>query len=60
VAALGVGSGPIPQKKLNVNNLAAAIEQVTSDKQMGQRAAALGKEIEAEDGVARAIEFVGY
>jgi sterol 3beta-glucosyltransferase len=59
VAALGVGPNPIPQKKLNTLNLAAAIEQAISDNKMGQRAAALGKKIEAEDGVARAIEFVG-
>ncbi len=58
LAALSVGAEPIPQKKLNADNLAAAITQVTSDAQMQQRAAALGEQIRAEDGVARAMEFI--
>ena len=58
VAELGVGSVPIPQKKLNADNLAVAIQKVTSDTQIQQQAAALGEKIRAEDGVARAIEFI--
>ena len=57
VADLGVGAEPIPQKKLNADNLAAAITQVTSDAQIQQRAAALGEKIRAEDGITRAIEI---
>ncbi|MCP4168379.1 MAG: glycosyltransferase, partial [Chloroflexi bacterium] len=58
LADLGVGADPIPQKKLDTDNLAAAISQVMSDAQIRQRAAALGEQIRAEDGVARAIEFI--
>lgn len=58
VADLGVGSAPIPQKELTADNLAAAIEQATSDGQIEQRAAALGQQIRAEDGVARAIQVI--
>ena len=58
VADLGVGAAPIPQKKLNAGNLAAAITKVTSDVQIQQRAAALGEQIRAEDGVTPAIEFI--
>ena len=58
VADLGVGSEPIPQKKLNADNLAAAITQVTADAKMQQRAAALGKKIRSEHGLSRAIAFI--
>ncbi len=58
LADLGVGADPIPQKKLDTDNLAAAISQVMSDAQIRQRAAVLGEKIRAEDGVARAIEFI--
>ena len=58
VIELGVGAGPIPQKKLNAENLAEAIQTVTSDKQIQARAAALGEKICAEDGVAKSIEFI--
>lgn len=56
---LGVGPAPVPQKALNVDDLAAAIRQAVADDAMRQRAAALGVEIRAEDGVARAVEIVG-
>ena len=58
VVELGVGAGPIPQKKLNAENLAEAIQTVTSDKQIQERAANLGEKIRAEDGVAKSIEFI--
>ena len=58
VIELGVGAGPIPQKKLNAENLAEAIQTVTSDKQIQARAAALGEKIRAEDGVAKSIVFI--
>lgn len=58
VAELGVGADPIPQKKLNAANLAAAIRQVTGDPGIRQRSGALGEKIRAEDGVGRAIEFI--
>lgn len=58
VLELGVGSAPIPQKKLDAERLAAAIDQVTSDSQIQQKAATLGEKIRAEDGVAKSVEFI--
>jgi sterol 3beta-glucosyltransferase len=59
VAELGVAADPIPQKKLEAGNLAAAIDQVTSNLDLIARAETLGKKINAEDGVARGIDFLG-
>ncbi len=58
VAELGVGPAPIPQKKLTVAALAAAITAAATDEALRQRAAALGTAIRAEDGVARAIAII--
>jgi len=58
VADLGVGPQPIPRKKLSVERLTAAITTAVTDKKMQERAAALGERIRAEDGVARAVEFI--
>ena len=58
VRALGVGSEPVPQKRLTAEGLAAAIRAVTEDAEMRRRAAELGEKIRAEDGVARAVEIV--
>lgn len=58
VAKLGVGVDPIPQRKLNADNLGAAIQKVTGDTQIQQRAAALGEKIRSEDGVAQAVAFI--
>ncbi len=58
VAALGVGSEPIPQKKLTAAKLSAAIEQVLGDAALQQRATAIGQKISAEDGVGRAVAFI--
>jgi len=55
VAALGVGPDPIPQKKLSVERLAAALRVVTGDPAMRARAAAVGETIRAEDGISRAV-----
>ncbi|HDN27502.1 MAG TPA: glycosyltransferase, partial [Thioploca sp.] len=54
----GVGPQPIPRKKLSVERLTAAITTAVTDKKMQERAAALGERIRAEDGVARAVEFI--
>lgn len=54
---LGVGTKPIPRKKLTSANLAAAICAV-SDPAMRQRAAELGARIRAEDGVGTAIRLI--
>ena len=60
VVDLGVGAEPISQKKLSADNLVAAIDQVTSNGQIQQRAAALGDKIRVEDGVARAVDFLEW
>jgi sterol 3beta-glucosyltransferase len=58
---LGAGSRPLPAKRLTCEALAEAICRVTSDAGIRRRAASIGRQIRAEDGVARAIEaFHGY
>jgi sterol 3beta-glucosyltransferase len=58
VHELGAGPKPIPQKKLTVENLAAAITAAVSDPGMAARAAELSTSIRGEDGVARAVELI--
>lgn len=58
VAALGVGTAPIPRQQLTAAKLATAIQQVISDRAMQQRAAELGAKIQAETGVANAVAIV--
>jgi sterol 3beta-glucosyltransferase len=61
VAKLGVGTAPIPRKKLTVENLAQAIDRAVTDPVMRQRAANLGAKIQSEDGIANAVALVnGY
>jgi len=58
VAELGVGPQPIQRKKLTAEQLARAIQTMTNDPAMRQRAAGLGARIRAEDGIAKAVEVV--
>lgn len=58
VAALGVGTAPLPRKRLTAGKLAAAIRQATSDATLRARAADLGERIRAEDGIGNAVAFV--
>jgi sterol 3beta-glucosyltransferase len=58
VHALGVGSEPIPQKKLTADNLAEALRQVTSDPLIREKAEILGEKIRAEGGIANAIAII--
>lgn len=58
VYELGVGTQPIPQKKLTAENLRAAVRTVGTDAEMQHRAESLGEKIRAEDGVARAVEII--
>jgi len=60
VAALGVGPAPIPRQMLTVDRLAAAIHTALSDPATRARAAALGRRIQAEDGVSRAVQAVQH
>jgi sterol 3beta-glucosyltransferase len=57
VRDLGVGPEPIPQKKLTAEKLLRAM-RASNDGRMRERAASLGEEIRAENGVARAVEAI--
>jgi UDP:flavonoid glycosyltransferase YjiC (YdhE family) len=58
VVDLGVGPAPIPQKRLTVERLTAAIQKAVGDREMRSRAQALGARIRAEDGVDRAVAVI--
>ncbi|HSG24959.1 MAG TPA: glycosyltransferase [Anaerolineales bacterium] len=58
IAELGAGPSPIPRKKLTVDCLAQAIHQAVTDDRIRQNAAVLGARIQAEDGVAQAVEII--
>jgi sterol 3beta-glucosyltransferase len=58
VKELGVGTDPIPRKKLTADKLATAILEATSNRDMQDRAAELGRKIAAEDGVGEAVKAV--
>ncbi|MEX2401194.1 MAG: glycosyltransferase [Rhodothermales bacterium] len=55
---LGLGSAPIPQKKLTAETLAAALREVTTNHTIRQRAEEIGEKIRSEDGVARAVAVI--
>ncbi len=57
IADLGVGSKPIPRKELTAEKLANAITEVVTNKEMRQRAAKLGKQIQIENGIKSAVEI---
>ncbi|HEU4656981.1 MAG TPA: SDR family NAD(P)-dependent oxidoreductase, partial [Capillimicrobium sp.] len=56
VHRIGVGTKPIPRRRLTTRRLEAAITMATTDGEMQERARAIGEAIAAEDGVARAVE----
>ncbi|WP_340687876.1 glycosyltransferase [Amycolatopsis coloradensis] len=56
--AVGVAPAPIRQQSLTADRLAEALRQATSDAGMRERAARLGREIQAENGVAVAADFL--
>ena len=58
VHELCVGPEPIRQKKMTVENLAAAIREVTLDSTLRRNAEALGEKIRQEDGIATAIAII--
>jgi len=58
VSALGVGSKPIPQKKLTAEKLAEAIREVTTSRIIRQNAETLGNKIRGEDGITNAITII--
>ena len=59
VHSLGVGPTPIPRSKLTADRLAGAIQEAVTDTGMRQRAAEFGSKIQAENGVANAVEIIG-
>ncbi|MFZ6030270.1 MAG: glycosyltransferase [Chloroflexota bacterium] len=58
VCELGVGPQAIPRRQLTAENLADAIHRAVTDREMQVRASALGRQIEAEDGVACAVDLI--
>lgn len=56
--ALGVAAAPIPQPKLTVEGLAAAIRRAVTDHSMAQRAQQLAVRVRAEDGLTRAVRIL--
>jgi UDP:flavonoid glycosyltransferase YjiC (YdhE family) len=54
VARLGVGPPPIPQRHLTAEKLATALRGALEDAGMRDRAAALGRRVDREEGVERA------
>lgn len=57
IADLGVGAKPISRKKLTVEKLANAIQEVVTNEGMRHRAAKLGKQIQTENGIQSAVEI---
>jgi UDP:flavonoid glycosyltransferase YjiC (YdhE family) len=51
---LGAGPRPIPRKRLSAERLAGAIEECLENADLQRRAAELGREMQAEDGVREA------
>ena len=58
IAALGVGPQPIPQKKLTIDRLAAAMKLAVEDEQMQAQAMSLGEKLRAEDGIGNAVALI--
>lgn len=57
IAELGVGTKPIPRKKLTAEKLANAIREVIANQEMRQRAEKIGKQIQAENGIKSAVKI---
>ncbi|PNY80974.1 glycosyltransferase [Deinococcus koreensis] len=61
VQALGVGPAPLPRRSLSVDGLARALDTMSSDTAMQERAERLGAAIRQERGLERAAELIeGY
>jgi sterol 3beta-glucosyltransferase len=57
IADLGVGTKPIPRKKLTIERLADAIREVTTNQEMRHRAEKVGKQIQSENGIESAVNI---
>jgi sterol 3beta-glucosyltransferase len=58
VFELGAGPQPIPRKQMTAELLANIMTRIVNNKDMKQGAAALAEKINAEDGVAKAVELM--
>ena len=58
VQHLGAGPPPITRRRLTTARLTAALVATTSDPAIGRRAAELGDQIRAEDGVGDAVRWI--
>lgn len=54
----GLGPKPIPQAKLTVDGLAAAINTAVNDGEMCRRAEAVSEKLRAENGIQNALETI--
>jgi UDP:flavonoid glycosyltransferase YjiC (YdhE family) len=55
---LGVGTRPIPRRRLTAERLATAIERALEDGELCRRAAELGDRVAKEDGISKAVEII--
>jgi sterol 3beta-glucosyltransferase len=55
---LGVGARPVPSRQLTAARIAAMIDESVRSGEMQRRAMELGKKINSEDGVGRALEVI--
>lgn len=58
IHALGVGPQPVPQKKLSVKKLANALQAITNDETMRQKAEKLSTSIQGEKGVGNTVAAI--
>lgn len=58
VNKLNVGPAPIPRKKLTINLLSKAIEKVSTDQEIQEKASVLGKKIREENGIEQAVAII--
>lgn len=57
-AALGAGPPPLPYQELTAKRLAAALRHMADDAGLRAGAAAIGRRLQAEDGIAQAVALI--
>jgi sterol 3beta-glucosyltransferase len=60
VQQLGCGPKPVARQHLSADSLAKGIHRAVTDSAIRQRAAEVGRQIRAEDGVGRAVELLNH
>ena len=55
---LGVGPQAIPRPKLNSQNLAVALKELTSNERIRTAAAKIGEHIRSENGIENAVHLI--